>query len=201
MGFMSYSLECLGGRAQWMPFQHLIENIIQNQLYIYRNQDRRNINKQDFDVIEYEVDVGNKIIETDEELKKSKLITLDYEQILADIECGEYAATYQFSLQSMEALRQMLINTPEIDIPPQNLMKYILRKAKIKLSTVSFGSCDLLSLCNLYRASFKKINIDFSAVGGEFIEGLIHNVDNSNNDMIAEIQRTFTDKQIKKNWI
>ena len=39
MSFLEYSLECLGGRVQWIPFQHLFHKIIKNQLYISQDND------------------------------------------------------------------------------------------------------------------------------------------------------------------
>eukprot|EP01084_Bolivina_argentea_P061351 112115_1 len=59
MSFMEYALECLGGRVQWFPYKHLINNIIQYQLYIYRDQDRKHFNKNDFDAKSYQIRLGD----------------------------------------------------------------------------------------------------------------------------------------------
>eukprot|EP01084_Bolivina_argentea_P159453 277708_1 len=173
MSFLEYALECLGGRVQWIPFQHLIDNLIQNQMYIFRDGDLKNFDRNHFDAESYKICISDNEM-NDSVLDKQALVTLDYEQIIADIRCFKYQASYQFSPESMQRLIQLLINCPSVsvpiefkmsstNIPIQNLMKQLLCKAQIKLGPHSIGGVshkqDLLS--KLYRESFHKIKLQF----------------------------------------
>eukprot|EP01083_Nonionella_stella_P193903 715584_1 len=169
MGFMDYSLECLGGRVQWIPFQHLLPNIIENQVYIHHHGHRKYFDTANFDAATYTIDVDHE--ETDE--AKRALLTLDYEQISAPIKCINYSASYQFSPYTMNQLTQRLTNCPELILPFQfnlgknvvieNLFRHILCRAEIRFGSSSFGTVDYISLCNLYRASFNKINLNIQS--------------------------------------
>eukprot|EP01083_Nonionella_stella_P044591 120046_1 len=157
LSFMEYSLECLGGRVQWIPFQHLFNNIVPNQLYIYRDNDRKRFNKQSFNAKEYEIRTN---IEEDDK-ERQHLVTFNYEDISAQIKCVNYCASYQFSPQSIYALTQILINCPEMIIPTefklstnivlQNLFKQILCKTVIHFGPKSFGNVDMISFCDFYQ--------------------------------------------------
>merc|ERR1711994_657443 len=35
ISFLEYSMICLGGRIQWIPFQHKIEELVKNQFEMY----------------------------------------------------------------------------------------------------------------------------------------------------------------------
>eukprot|EP01083_Nonionella_stella_P234496 825442_1 len=171
MGFMQYSLECLGGRVQWVPFQHLLHDIIPNQLYIEQKNDRENFNTEDaFDVRGYEVDLSHTP-------KDTEVLAFDYEDIRAPLECAchcVYRASYQFSPQTLSILTQKLMNCPPIIIPKEfnlsrnsvlrTLFRQIMCKAQIKLGRDSFGNVDILSFCDLYRASCNKVNINLASV-------------------------------------
>eukprot|EP01084_Bolivina_argentea_P218823 371260_1 len=172
MSFMEYSLECLGGRVQWIPYSGMIQNIIQNQLYICRDNDLKGFDKNYFDANKYYIKTNEK----DNDGERNQILALNYEKICAEIKCikSTYSASYQFSPQSMDIITQILINSPEIIIPSEfkmsanivleNLMKYILCKAEIILGSHSFGSADISSICQLYKASVYKININMSAI-------------------------------------
>eukprot|EP01084_Bolivina_argentea_P061350 112114_1 len=59
MSFMEYALECLGGRVQWFPYKHFINHLVQYQLYIYRDRDRKHFNKNDFNAKLYQIRLGD----------------------------------------------------------------------------------------------------------------------------------------------
>eukprot|EP01083_Nonionella_stella_P017879 50065_1 len=188
MSFMEYSLECLGGRVQWIPFQHLFDNIIQNQIYILRDSDRNDFNKDDFDAMDYAVDTRH-VTHQDISAHNAKLLTLDYEDISAAMKCIEYCASYQFSPQTLNALTQMLINCPEMIIPVEfnlstnvvlhSLFKQIMCKAQIKLGPKSFGNVDILSFCDFYQASFNKVNINIHSMDESIVSRLKYNANNT----------------------
>eukprot|EP01083_Nonionella_stella_P017876 50057_1 len=183
MSFMEYSLECLGGRVQWIPFQHLFDNIIENQIYIHRDNDRHAFDKDNFNAMHYAVDTRR--LEDDNDVNDKKLLTLDYEDISAEMKCIKYCASYQFSSQTLNALTQLVINCPEMIIPIefnlstnavlQNLFKQIMCKAQIQLGPNSFGNVDMLSFCDLYRASFNKANINIRSMDESTVSRLKYN--------------------------
>eukprot|EP01083_Nonionella_stella_P224681 799580_1 len=49
-------------------------------------------------------------------------------------------------------------------------------KAQITLGPTSFGNADMLSLCDLYRASFSKVNINLTSMNARIIHRLRKNV-------------------------
>eukprot|EP01084_Bolivina_argentea_P204146 348583_1 len=167
MSFMEYALECLGGRVMWIPFQHLINNIVKNQMYIHRDGNLRQFNKNYFDAEVYQF-----LVDNNEEMEKQKLLTLDYEKLTADMACFTYEASYQFSEQAIKRLIQILRNCTmtvpvefklsSTNVPLQNLMKQVLCKAQIKMGPKSIGNIGNISLlCELYQASFHKIRTEF----------------------------------------
>merc|ERR1719273_277183 len=142
MGFCSYSLECLGGRTQWVPFHDLIANISQNQLYILRDGDLKKFDPdKPFDAKGFKISMDD---------KNQRLLCLNYENISADLGCQKlYLATFQFAPHSMAMLTQIIINSPEIvipsefgfskNIPIENWMKSMMCKARIILGPTSLG--------------------------------------------------------------
>eukprot|EP01083_Nonionella_stella_P083619 231271_1 len=175
MHFMQYSLECLGGRVQWTPFQHLISDIVTNQLYIFHGRDQMPPDEHNFNAESYRIRAkglvwGESDDEHTRELQKQHL-SLNYEEIVTDImKCFEYQALYEFSSESLEALIQILIICPAMKIPSefklfsaniplQNLMKHVLCAAQLKLGRRSIGGVHTSTLNQLYQASIHKIQL------------------------------------------
>eukprot|EP01083_Nonionella_stella_P224682 799581_1 len=100
MSFMSYSLECLGGRVQWIPFQHLMHNVIRNQMYIHRDNNRKHFKKYNFNAVEHIVNTSRTTL-NDNDTVVDKLLTFDYEDISVTMKCVPYCTSYQFSSQTL----------------------------------------------------------------------------------------------------
>eukprot|EP01084_Bolivina_argentea_P211928 360368_1 len=169
MSFLEYSLECLGGRVTWIPFQHLLSNIIENQLYIFHDGDRTNFSKQTIDAQSYHIHLN--YMQFEDLVKNQQLLFLDYEEISANMNCFVYTTSYQFSPQSISKFIEMITNCPAMavpldfklsttNVPLQDLLKQALIVARIKLGRHSFGSVDIRSFCKLYTACFQKIRLD-----------------------------------------
>eukprot|EP01084_Bolivina_argentea_P061349 112113_1 len=186
LSFMEYALECLGGRVNWIPFSNRINNIIRNQIYICGQDDAnlRVVSEQTFNPATLDV-----IDDNYDALKYSSLV-LDYEQILSDITCINYAASFQFSPQSMARLTDMIIRCPAMIVPPefkllstnvalQKLMRHLLCKAQIKLGVKSIGDTDINSLCKLYKASTGKIKLNLNEFNAKVVSKLLKSLPNS----------------------
>eukprot|EP01084_Bolivina_argentea_P229506 387328_1 len=153
ISFLEYSMNCLGGRIQWIPFQHRIEDIIKNQFEMYHNTD--NLPAESYKIA---------INDDNDDLKKPLL--LNYE----DINFWIYHITYQFATQSIQILIEMLRASPQMLIPAefkltstnvilQNFMKYLYCTAEIRLGAGSSGHINLYQLCQLNQASTNKMKI------------------------------------------
>eukprot|EP01084_Bolivina_argentea_P080713 146175_1 len=199
LNFMQYSLECLGGRAQFIPFQHLIANIIRNQLFIYDRGYVKDFDKNNFDALGYKININKQPFVENDEWKL--LLTLDYEEIKAKIKCVNYCATYQFSPQTMEALTQMIINLNGIEVPNnfklnknkpiEILLKKCMIRAEIKLGPNSFGNVDMITFCNLYQTLLNKAKFDLNSINDELVKQLKGNVTTDIDDANKAIQRTL----------
>eukprot|EP01083_Nonionella_stella_P113712 335355_1 len=172
MSFMEYALECLGGRVQWCPFQHLLENVIENQFYICNTSDESTttVDETNFDAQSYTVRLHD-------DHRSRAQASLNYEDISANMQCFRYSVSYQFSSQSMNKLIEMIVNCPPMTVPIpfkllsttvpiQNIMKSLLCTAEIKIGNSTLSSVDIASVCKLYRACGEK-KIDVSVTSDE----------------------------------
>eukprot|EP01084_Bolivina_argentea_P245868 411561_1 len=154
VSFLEYSILCLGGRIQWIPFQHRIPDICKNQFKMLQK-------KENIDAVAYKIPIKYELDDTEHHD-----IIVDYE----DIRFIKYHLTYQFATQSIQRLIGMLRNSPNIIIPEefkltstnivlQTFMKHLYCAAEIRIGRISCGHIDLYEICQLIQASTNKMRV------------------------------------------
>eukprot|EP01084_Bolivina_argentea_P266839 452777_1 len=185
MSFMQYAFVCLGARVQWIPYQHLIANIVKNQIYIF-----------------YETDTpfnANLFCDSRFVPKVTEDLILDYESI----HFLNYPVLYQFSKKSMHKLSQKFINCEPIVFPPeihlsstnqllQNLMSSVLCKSQLKIGYNSAGNIDIYSLCELYQSTINKVMLNVREIDDKTMRKMIRNTKNG----VEAVERKIIDELI-----
>eukprot|EP01084_Bolivina_argentea_P002010 3706_1 len=197
--FLQYSLTCLSGRVQFIPYKSLIENIVTNQYYMEHAFDDNYIVDENCR--------GDKIY-----CDQNADFILDYDSI----SYRNYKVLYQFSTQSVHQLAQKLRNCPPMklpsklelsstNIPIQNLITNVLCQARIQLGPESVGEIDISSLCDLYQSSLNKMKLNIKAINLDTAEKIIwkNTLHYSGNDKtkIADSEKFNVIKKITTNLI
>eukprot|EP01084_Bolivina_argentea_P080714 146178_1 len=201
MTFMQYSLISLGGRVQWIPYQHFFANIVKNQLFMENIFDSNESNIQNrqstFNCLDYTVNcIENDDDKNDED--KVKLFALDYEAIYKDILFFRYEITYQFSNALVKYFSSELLNAPLMIIPKefklsstnialQHFFKSIFCKTQLNFGYESVGNINIFSLCELYLSSLNRLQLNIARLDNRTVKKLVSN--------------TTTDKDSIKNII
>eukprot|EP01084_Bolivina_argentea_P304714 526338_1 len=167
-GLLQYCLICLGGRVEWVPFQNLIEDIVENQVYIYRDGNDEEYDNSYFDV---------KLCKLDEIMdhEKQQIVSLAYENIHVDVLGMTYAVNFQFSKRSIHYLIKKLMNTKPMSVPTEfnlqtvnsalcHFVKYLLIKSQIQLGPRSCDNVGIDALYELYTISSHKMPLNVSSI-------------------------------------
>eukprot|EP01084_Bolivina_argentea_P040443 74752_1 len=211
MSFSQYCMICLGGRVGWIPYQHFLEYIIRNQLFInsvfdINYSDKQLLNKQSiFKPLRYlincmsedDVEINNNDNKQLEEAKNQ--MALSYENIENKILFFRYEIIYQFSNALIQHLTQELLNAPSMIIPKafklsttninlQNFFQCILSQAELHLGYESCGNINMTSLCELYKASLNKLKLNINKLDKKTIKKIKRN--SSENSDFKEIITT-----------
>ena len=164
MHFIQYAMTCLGGRVQWIPYQHLLQFVVRNQMFVGGVFDLKH-SDQDLVDKEQAFDAWNHPIRSTD-----LSMTLNYEEIQCHIFGFLYQIEYQFSNAKIRSLSEFLVSCPTMTIPKQfklsttnraleSFFQSILCRAELHLGYESCGNTNIESLCELYRSSIDKITL------------------------------------------
>ena len=197
MQFMQYAMTCLGGRVQWVPYQHFLQFVVKNQLFIdnvfdvHHSEQRMESEMQEFDawnysihcITESDIDLNGAAGDAqddDEENEAKNRMALSYEDIESKVLGVRYEIVYQFSDALMRNLSELLISSPAMVIPNQfkltttnntlqSFFQYILCRAELHLGYESCGNINIESLCELYRSSVNKMKLNINKLDKETV--------------------------------
>ena len=196
MQFIQYAMTCLGGRVQWVPYQHFLQFVVKNQMFIdnvfdFHHSEQEMVAKQQAfgpsDALDHYVHciTERDLVDGDEYEAKNRM-ALSYEDIERKVLGSRYEIVYQFSDPLMRNLSELLINSSAMIIPKefklsttnttlQSFFRTILCRAELHLGYESCGNINIDSFCELYKSSFNKLKLNITKIDSNTVSKMKRN--------------------------